>query len=107
MGYRLEGPAVRCELDGILSEGICPGAIQLPPDGQPIVLLNDRQTIGGYPKIGSALSLDAARLAQMTAGGTVHFAPISPHTARRALQLAQRFALNRTLQERNACMPGQ
>lgn len=100
MGYRLEGPAIDCDIDGILSEGICMGAIQIPPDGQPIVLLNDRQTIGGYPKIGAALSLDIARLAQMTPGGSVHFAPITPHTARRALRLAQRFQLGRTLRER-------
>jgi biotin-dependent carboxylase-like uncharacterized protein len=102
MGYRLEGPAIDCDIDGILSEGICFGAIQIPPDGQPIVLLNDRQTIGGYPKIGSALSLDAARLAQLVPGSTVHFAAITPHTARRALQLAQRFALRKPLQERQA-----
>jgi biotin-dependent carboxylase-like uncharacterized protein len=100
MGYRLEGPAVQCAVDGILSEGICFGAIQLPPDGQPIVLLNDRQTIGGYPKIGAALSLDAARLTQLTPGSSVHFAPVTPQTARRALQLAQQFSLGRALQER-------
>jgi biotin-dependent carboxylase-like uncharacterized protein len=88
MGYRLEGPAIACDIDGILSEGICFGAIQIPPDGQPIVLLNDRQTIGGYPKIGSALSLDAARLAQLRPGGSVHFAPISQHGAHNALHLA-------------------
>ena len=41
------------------------GAIQVPADGQPIVLMNDRQTIGGYPKIGSVLSLDIAALAQL------------------------------------------
>lgn len=102
MGYRLDGPAIKCEIEGMLSEGICYGAIQLPPDGQPIVLLNDRQTIGGYPKIGAALSLDAARLTQLTPGSSVHFAPISLHTAHRALHLAQRFALNRPLQERPA-----
>jgi biotin-dependent carboxylase-like uncharacterized protein len=102
MGYRLEGPPVDCEVDGILSEGICSGAIQIPPDGQPIVLLNDRQTIGGYPKIGAALSLDAARLTQLPPGSTVHFAPITVHTAHRALQLAQRFTLQRPLRERQA-----
>ena len=56
MGYRLNGPAIKPAVDGILSEGICLGAIQVPADGQPIVLLADRQTIGGYPKIGSVLS---------------------------------------------------
>jgi len=100
MGYRLKGPAISCDTEGILSEGICFGAIQIPPDGQPIVLLNDRQTIGGYPKIGAALSLDTARLAQLTPGGTVHFAPITHHTAHRALRLAQRFGLHRPLRER-------
>jgi biotin-dependent carboxylase-like uncharacterized protein len=87
MGYRLEGPVIACEIEGILSEGICHGAIQIPADGQPIVLLNDRQTIGGYPKIGSALSLDAASLAQLAPGGTVNFAAISVHAAHNALHL--------------------
>lgn len=99
MGYRLEGPAIQCDLEGILSEGICAGAIQIPADGQPIVLLNDRQTIGGYPKIGSALSLDTARLAQLRPGGTVHFAPISPHGAHNALHLAHSQALRKTMLE--------
>lgn len=100
MGYRLEGAPIVCDIEGILSEGICFGAIQVPADGQPIVLLNDRQTIGGYPKIGSALSLDAARLAQLTPGGTVHFAPVSPHGAHNALHLARSFARRQPLLER-------
>jgi biotin-dependent carboxylase-like uncharacterized protein len=100
MGYRLEGPAIACDIDGILSEGICFGAIQVPADGQPIVLLNDRQTIGGYPKIGSALSLDAARLAQLRPGGTVHFAPVSPHAAHNALHLADALVSSRKPLER-------
>ena len=58
MGYRLKGAKTKPSINGILSEGICLGAIQVPADGQPIVLMNDRQTIGGYPKIGSVLSLD-------------------------------------------------
>ncbi|MGK0500177.1 MAG: biotin-dependent carboxylase-like uncharacterized protein [Oceanicoccus sp.] len=93
MGYRLEGAEVSSDIDGILSEGICYGAIQVPADGQPIVLLNDRQTIGGYPKIGSALSMDAARLAQLAKGGKVHFRAISPYCAHNELLLAEnRFA---------------
>jgi len=88
MGYRLEGPAIDCDVEGILSEGICQGAIQIPADGQPIVLLQDRQTIGGYPKIGSALSLDTARLAQSMPGASVRFREIAPHDAHNALQLA-------------------
>jgi biotin-dependent carboxylase-like uncharacterized protein len=101
MGYRLKGPAIDCDVEGILSEGICQGAIQIPADGQPIVLLNDRQTIGGYPKIGSALSLDTARLAQLTPGGRVHFAPITPHGAHNALHLAHSFTSRQTLLERS------
>ncbi len=100
MGYRLEGPAIDCDIKGILSEGICQGAIQIPPDGQPIVLLNDRQTIGGYPKIGSALSLDCAQLAQLTPGANVYLTPISQHAAHSALLLAHRYHAQQPLQER-------
>ncbi|MBP0047382.1 biotin-dependent carboxyltransferase [Marinobacterium sp. AK62] len=73
MGYRLEGQVVKADIEGILSEGICLGAIQVPADGQPIILLNDRQTIGGYPKLGSVFSPDLARLAQLTQGARVWF----------------------------------
>ncbi|WP_019027562.1 biotin-dependent carboxyltransferase family protein [Colwellia piezophila] len=77
MGYRLQGPAIQSDLGGILSEGICYGAVQLPADGQPIVLLNDRQTIGGYSKIGAVISQDCAKLAQLRQGDKVRFEPIS------------------------------
>jgi biotin-dependent carboxylase-like uncharacterized protein len=89
MGYRLKGPQIHGELEGILSEGIALGAVQVPADGQPIVLLNDRQTIGGYPKLGCVLSLDCAALAQLRPGDTVNFTPISEHAAHNALHLAQ------------------
>ncbi|MDP5064506.1 MAG: biotin-dependent carboxyltransferase family protein [Haliea sp.] len=89
MGYCLEGPAIACDIQGIVSEGICFGAIQVPADGQPIVLLNDRQTIGGYPKLGAALSVDAARMSQLIPGGTVHFAAITSQTAHNVLHLQQ------------------
>lgn len=89
MGYRLTGPSIKCDIEGILSEGICLGAVQVPKDGQPIVLMNDRQTIGGYPKIGSVLSLDLAKLAQLTAGCTVKFEPITIDHAHNELALAQ------------------
>lgn len=91
MGYRLNGPAIKPAVDGILSEGICLGAIQVPADGQPIVLLADRQTIGGYPKIGSVLSLDLGKLAQLTPGGTVSFEAISIEQAHNLLALNQRL----------------
>lgn len=89
MGYKLKGAAISCQQTQLLSEGICYGAVQIPPDGQPIVLLNDRQTLGGYPKIGTVLSLDCALLAQAAAGTEVYFTPISPEQAHNALSLAK------------------
>ncbi|KKO49070.1 allophanate hydrolase [Arsukibacterium sp. MJ3] len=89
MGYKLSGSAIHCQQSQLLSEGICYGAVQIPPDGQPIVLLNDRQTLGGYPKIGAVLSLDCALLAQAVAGTQVYFTPINPQQAHNALCLAK------------------
>ena len=73
MGYRLEGPAVMAENQQLISEGIAMGAIQVPSDGQPIVLLKDRQTIGGYPKLGCVASLDCSLLSQQAPGKQVRF----------------------------------
>ena len=89
MGYKVEGPAIAADISAMLSEGICLGAIQVPPDGQPIVLMNDRQTIGGYPKIGAVLSLDLAKLAQQMPGAKVRFEPITIDCAHNALHLAK------------------
>jgi biotin-dependent carboxylase-like uncharacterized protein len=89
MGFRLEGEAIKSEMVGMLSEGICHGAIQIPADGQPIVLMNDRQTIGGYPKIGSVIPLDTARLAQLSPGSTIRFEAISPEYAHNLYWLAK------------------
>lgn len=88
MGFRLEGQAIQADISGMLSEGICYGAIQIPANGQPILLLNDRQTIGGYPKIGSVFSLDIARLTQLLPGGKVRFTPITQADAHNQLHLA-------------------
>ena len=73
MGYRLSGVQIKCSLPGIVSEGISYGAVQIPSDGQPIVLMKDRQTIGGYPKVGCIAALDAAQLAQRMPGARVRF----------------------------------
>lgn len=89
MGYCLQGAAITAKTTTLLSEGICLGAVQIPADGQPIVLLNDRQTIGGYPKIGSVLSLDVARLCQMRPGHTVSFTSITQEQAHNALLMAR------------------
>lgn len=60
----------------MISEGIPLGAVQVPPDGQPIVLLNDRQTIGGYPRLGALTPLALARLAQCLPENVVTFRPV-------------------------------
>ena len=92
MGYRLQGPAISADIDGILSEGICQGAIQIPADGQPIVLMNDRQTIGGYPKIGSVIAVDTGLLAQLSSGQRVSFTKVSIEEAHNLAHLsAQKF----------------
>ncbi|MGR5238168.1 5-oxoprolinase subunit C family protein [Vibrio alfacsensis] len=73
MGYRLGGPTVEPPYERMLSEGIALGSIQLPSDGNPIILLNDHQTIGGYPKFGCVARIDLPRLAQAKPGQAVSF----------------------------------
>lgn len=73
MGIRLQGSLLHCKKASPISEGIPLGSIQVPPDGQPIVLLNDRQTIGGYPRLGTLPPLACAQLAQCRPGQTVRF----------------------------------
>jgi biotin-dependent carboxylase-like uncharacterized protein len=85
MGYRLEGPRIEhARSPNIVSDGIVTGAIQVPGSGQPIVLMADRQTTGGYPKIGTVISADIGRLAQIPAGGIVRFRAVSFEEALRA-----------------------
>ncbi|MFW0754433.1 biotin-dependent carboxyltransferase family protein [Pseudomonas sp. H11T01] len=81
MGIRLLGPVLEYQGKPMISEGIPLGAIQVPPDGQPIVLLNDRQTIGGYPRLGALTPLALARLAQCLPGAQVRLAPVVQETA--------------------------
>lgn len=97
-GLRLQGPSlhVRNEAER-LSEPVAPGTLQLPPDGQPILLLADAQTHGGYPRIAHAIRADRPRLAQVRPGDTLRFAPCTPEQAHRAAreqrQRLQRIAL--------------
>lgn len=81
MGCKLQGKPIHSALDGIISEGITFGAIQIPKDGQPIVLLKEHQTIGGYPKIGVVLDVDCFKLAQVKPNTTVRFQKISMEEA--------------------------
>jgi antagonist of KipI len=84
-GLRLQG-AVLQALDGAerMSEPVAPGTVQLPPDGQPIVLLADAQTLGGYPRIGHAIRADWPRLAQLRPGDRLRFAPCTRDEAAQA-----------------------
>lgn len=83
MGIRLLGPALVYQGAPMISEGIPLGAIQVPPDGQPIVLLNDRQTIGGYPRLGALTPLALVRLAQCLPGEQVYLRPVTQEAAQR------------------------
>jgi 5-oxoprolinase (ATP-hydrolysing) subunit C len=89
MGYRLTGPRIaHARGHDIVSDGIAMGAIQVPGDGQPIVLMADRQPTGGYPKIGTVIRADLPALAQCRPGTKVHFAPVTVEEAVAALRAA-------------------
>ncbi len=68
MGYRLEGLPVAHRRAEIISDGVPPGAVQIPPDGQPLVMMVDHQTTGGYPKIATVITADLPLLAQCVPG---------------------------------------
>ncbi|WP_119420123.1 biotin-dependent carboxyltransferase family protein [Desertibaculum subflavum] len=87
MGCRLEGPAIEhAKGHNIISDGIPLGGIQVPGNGQPIALMRDRQTTGGYPKIACLIGPDVARLAQKRPGEAVRFAALSPAEAQEAVR---------------------
>lgn len=87
MGCRLEGPAIEhAKGHNIISDGIPLGGIQVPGNGLPIVLMQDRQTTGGYPKIACLIGPDVARLAQKRPGETVRFVALSPGEAEAAVR---------------------
>jgi len=77
MGMRLEGPIVENIADtNIKSEGLIKGVIQVPGDGNPIIMLSDHGTIGGYPKIGVVISADYDKLVQLVPGSKIKFQEI-------------------------------
>jgi biotin-dependent carboxylase-like uncharacterized protein len=99
MGYRLEGPVIK-HLHGhnIVSDGTVNGSIQVPGNGAPIVLMPDRGTSGGYPKIATVITADFGRLAQIPAGRGFRFKAVSVSEAQAE---ARKFAdLLRSLPER-------
>ena len=91
MGVRLAGPELRPTDDAeLVSEAVVPGTIQVPPSGQPILLLGDCQTIGGYPKIAHVITVDLGIAAQLRAGDVVRFSEISLAEAHRLLLQRER-----------------
>ena len=83
MGYRLQGEPLRRGKPGeLISCGLANGTVQVPPDGQPIILLADRQSIGGYPIIATLILADLPLIAQCAPGDRVRFSPITIDEAR-------------------------
>tara|TARA_Y100000590_G_scaffold340085_1_gene387779 strand:- start:395 stop:1342 length:948 start_codon:yes stop_codon:yes gene_type:complete len=82
MGMRLEGVQIKNIIKtNIKSEGLIKGVIQVPPDGNPIIMLSDHGTIGGYPKIGVVISADYDKLVQLPTGSKIRFKLAELHEA--------------------------
>ncbi|MGI2328558.1 biotin-dependent carboxyltransferase family protein [Planococcus sp. YIM B11945] len=86
MGYRLEGPLLSLQEPGeLISEAVAFGSIQVPSDGNPIILLADRQTTGGYPKIGQVASVDLPLVSQLKPGDRLRLEEVSLQEAQQLL----------------------
>lgn len=92
MGARLQGGRLEIEIPDLLSFGLAPGCVQVPPSGEPIVLLRDHQTAGGYPVVAGVITADLPLAAQLLPGDRVRFSEVSAAAAQEALA-AQRRAL--------------
>ena len=88
MGMRLEGEKIENIVDtNIKSEGLLKGVIQIPADGNPIIMLSDHGTIGGYPKIGVVISADYDKLVQLPSGSKIKFQQIELSDAENLFKL--------------------
>lgn len=95
MAYQLSGTKIDSPQQQLTSEGIAYGSIQIPANGQPIILLNDRQTIGGYPKIGCITRLSGYQLAQRNAKHSVRFKFVTRKQAQvKLMEFKHFFCLN-------------
>ena len=91
MGARLAGAALElAEPREMVSQPVACGSVQVPPDGQPIVLLAERQTIGGYPQIGHVISVDLPKLARAWPGTAVRFREVTWEEAQELRRLEER-----------------
>lgn len=86
MGFRLEGPAITPNKYDIITDGLIPGAIQIPGNGKPIIMMKDAQTTGGYVKIANVISSDLSKLAQLKPGDKISFELIELETAHEILR---------------------
>ncbi|MGB9977150.1 biotin-dependent carboxyltransferase family protein [Thermovenabulum sp.] len=77
MGFRLEGPEIKAKKHDIITDGLVPGAIQIPANGKPIVMHKDAQTTGGYVKIATCISTDLDMLSQLKPGDRVKFKAVT------------------------------
>lgn len=92
MGYRLKGERLQLKAAvELISEATPAGTIQVPAQGDPIILLADRQTTGGYPKIGTCITVDLPRLAQAKPGDLVRFHPVTLEESHQLLKEQERF----------------
>jgi antagonist of KipI len=91
MGLRLRGPVIPSPPGGMLTEGTALGAVQVPPDGQPIILFVEHQTTGGYPKPANVISADFRRLGQLRPREEVRFEPVTMEQALKLLQEQERW----------------
>lgn len=90
MGCRLEGGRIELRRDGnILSDGVVFGTVQVPEGGQPIVMLADRQTTGGYPQIATVITADLPLIAQCKSGSRVRFRPVTVQEGQQAYRRQQ------------------
>jgi antagonist of KipI len=86
MGYRLAGPALdRADTSEMLSDATPVGSLQIPPSGLPILLMADRQTTGGYPKIATVITADMPLAGQLAPGDWIEFEVCTPDGAINAL----------------------
>ena len=91
MGSRLDGPALQREAVGdMLSSAVIPGTVQVPPSGQPIVLMGDAQTTGGYPRIAVVIRADLWKLAQAPLGGRLQLVAVDAAQALATWQAQRR-----------------
>jgi antagonist of KipI len=91
MGIRLRGPAIPSPAGHMLTEGTPLGAVQVPPDGQPIILFVEHQTTGGYPKPANVISADFCRLGQLRPRDEVHLEQVTIDEALGLLQEQEKW----------------